>query len=567
MRVGWAAGALLVVLLAAPGALAHAVPAQSDPGPGERLDRAPAGVFVAFTEEIYQEGSWIQVWNSANERVDAGDLEISTGARPEMTLGLPPLPDGAYRIVWQTYSKTDGHTVGGSIGFAIGGFVPPDSELADDPGVQPLAGLSRAIAYSGYSAAFGAFAFLFFVGGGVLADHERRRIDLALVVGAAAATLGLAALILDTARQTGLGLGSYLASDGGEALLFRLLLAMGIAALTALWAWRGAIGLGRLRLLVVAWLALVWLGARVGHASVSGPWAVPVQTLHAVAISAWIGGLGMLILTLRDAERDVAWTRARRFGTLFMMSVGVLVATGLMLTVGILGIEALAFDQWAASAWGLFLIGKVVLAGGMVALAVVNRYVFLAEPAELGRIGERIRGRLWRLMGWKPLASGGRIVDLRRLVSVEASVGVVVLVLAGLLMATAAPQPGIETTDVFETGAQGDAFTLGIEMTPAPVAGEFHTLRMFLADADTQEPETNNTCGRDDCLLLRWWLEAEGADTAQSAAPQPEGDGWWRVDDLLLGSAGNTTFRLDVQTGNVFLDRIEWTVAVPEASG
>ncbi len=117
---------LLALLASVPSALAHAEPFQSEPAGGARLESAPTEVWVDFTEPVFQDGSWIRVIDQDGARVDDDDLRISgPAARPRLTVGLDAIGDGAYRIEWQTYSKSDGHTINGAIGFAVGGFAPP----------------------------------------------------------------------------------------------------------------------------------------------------------------------------------------------------------------------------------------------------------------------------------------------------------------------------------------------------------------------------------------------------------------------------------------------------------
>ena len=102
----------LLALLALPSVAGHAEPFASQPASGERLDAVPELVWVDFTEPVFRDGSWIRVTDAEGVRIDNDDLEVIGDARPRMQVTLPAdVPDGAYRIQWQTYSQSDGHTL------------------------------------------------------------------------------------------------------------------------------------------------------------------------------------------------------------------------------------------------------------------------------------------------------------------------------------------------------------------------------------------------------------------------------------------------------------------------
>jgi copper transport protein len=558
-------GALIVaMLLVLPGASAHAVPSASEPRSGALLPEPPSDVVVTFTEPVYEQGTWIEVRDQDFARVDNDDLHITFGPRPVLRVTLPPLPDGAYRIVWQTYSQTDGHTVRGIIGFAVGDFAPPATETEGTQGAGVTASLARIVLYAGYALAIGAFAWQVFI---------RRRVpdgahglddavlDRAKIAAALAATAGLMLLAWETQRQTGLSFATFIASDGGAELVQRAAWAAGLLALTALWS--------RIRIrrrwpdlvLFAGWSWLVWLGAHVGHASVEGGAAPVVQFVHALSIAAWIGALPLLWLALRRATPADAILVGRRFGTLAMTAVILLAGSGVTLTLLILGRDVFAARPWW-SAWGGLLAAKVAVAGAMVAAASVNRVVFLAADGDGGSLGAALR-RLAARRGWTPLAAGAPKRPFARMVGREAGLGAVVLVLAGLLMSQAAPTYGLAAAEPdLVTDAAGDAFRARVHMSPHPTAGAPHLLRTYLTDAASMEPVTNNTCGRDDCIQVTWWPSGRPDEAAAPVALAPEGDGWWRAEGVLLAASGPHTFELRVQTGDVFLDALRFDADV-----
>ena len=109
-------GAVVLLLLAAAPAGAHAELVQSDPAPGAVLARPPEQVKLTFTEDVDVTGGAIRVFDADAERVDSGGVE-STGRT--VTLPLPSLDDGSYVVTWRVTS-TDAHPIRGAFTFQVG---------------------------------------------------------------------------------------------------------------------------------------------------------------------------------------------------------------------------------------------------------------------------------------------------------------------------------------------------------------------------------------------------------------------------------------------------------------
>ncbi len=534
MRLRAALLLLAIALPLVPSALGHAEPFEASPGWNERLDASPSEAVVSFTEPVHAEGSWIRVQDLQGNRVDNDNLEITFGPRPVMRVTLPELPDGGYLIRWQTFSQTDGHTIGGAIGFSIGGFAPPQSTTIDD---DARAGgvIGRALAYLGYVVAIGAFAFQV----AVLRRHPDATLDRPLLLAAAVHLLGVVALLLDTAAGTGIGLGAFLSGPGGRALAVRAFIGFLLLALTALWSFGPVRPRFRYHLLAAGWLAAVALGARLGHAEGAASWLV--QTVHGVSIAAWVGALGFLVHWLwRDRDGDVQDV-GRRFGTLGVAATALMAATGIYLSAVILGPAFLDAGAAFANPWRSILTWKILLAAAMIGIAVVNRFVLLGDA------GARLRQAL-----------GGRRDGLRRLAAVETAVGLVVIGLAGGLMSLAAPSEALQPEEsVLERSAEGFDFQGLLRIAPEPVEGQLHTVRLYLEDF-AGDPLQENSCaeGRNDCVSLRWYLDADGIDTAQSAVGVPDGDGWWTFENVIFASAGNTTAAVEASSAYAYQDEL-----------
>ncbi|MGB1585645.1 MAG: copper resistance CopC/CopD family protein [Thermoplasmatota archaeon] len=513
--------ALLLTLFLVPLAAGHAEPIQSDPAGGARLEAAPSSVWVDFSEPVFAEGSWLRVVDQDGNRVDLDDLSI-TGptARPRMTVSLGDVGDGAYRIQWQTYSKSDGHTINGAIGFAVGGFAPPETTTDPESDVDLFAAASRAVLYAGFALGIGHLAYSRWV---------QTPVRGSLRAGSWLALAGTAALTLDTWQGTGLGLSAYLTSDGGRDFVIRTLVAAALVVLarTRLGWWAQTMG----------WAALAWLTAQFGHVTREGLWATGLEWLHLVAVSAWLGGLWLFIRHIGEGA-----THGVRFTRMAQAAVAVLAITGSLISFVLLR-DVLDAGIWNDS-WTWFLAAKIALVLAMLALAAVNRWVFL-EDHPLRRLVSR----------WRPdwTATGAaRVRGLRRTVRFELTLAGCVLIAAGLLMSVSPPSTdSIQVADGLERTAQGNAYTGLLQVSPQPTVGASHTVRVYVALEG--EPLVANDCGRDDCLRLRWLVDGENEQEKDLIA---QGDGWWLAEDVLLAQSGNTTMEVDVQSAAVYFDTL-----------
>src|SRR5207237_1569508 len=106
----------------------------------------------------------------------------------------------------------------------------------------------------------------------------------------------------------------------------------------------------------------------------------------------WLGGLAQLTLFAARARhepdpRDAAV--ARRFSSLALPAVGLLVASGVALTIAYVGEPA----AMLGTAYGVMILSKIVLFVAILGVAAVNyrlvrRAVATAMPARLGRLVE-----------------------------------------------------------------------------------------------------------------------------------------------------------------------------------
>src|SRR5690554_931384 len=161
--------ALLAGLLAPPTTVsAHAAFVRSDPPPGAALAAAPERVTLVYTEPLDGELSKARLVDAGLNVVAEGPGEVDPGDERVLVLDLPPLPDGAYTVIWQARSAVDGHITSGVVTFTVGqvaegagaSLLPPPG--APDPtSARPLPGdtLLRWLSYLMAALAAGSLAF------------------------------------------------------------------------------------------------------------------------------------------------------------------------------------------------------------------------------------------------------------------------------------------------------------------------------------------------------------------------------------------------------------------------
>ncbi len=377
-----------------------------------------------------------------------------------------PLSDGTYIVGWRVISA-DSHPIAGGLSFSVGAPSATTVEIptTDTPrDVDLLRKTAEAVRYGGVLVAAGLLPFGLLVAGPAVRDSAtaRRRLLRTGATAAVLAVLAAAALapltaLWQNATELG-GIGAVLVDDATwrtETAAAALLLATALLVTAATVRRAPAVALAA---------AAVAVGslAVVGHTRTFGP--VPLvltaDVLHTVAAALWAGGVVglVLLLTAGRAVRVAQVQQAvRRFSALALASFAVLVASG-----GVLWwrVPATVRDL-PDSSYGVHLIVKVVLVGGIVLVAAWNlRHLRTHRAIDLAA--------------------------LRRTVSAEvALVAVVTAVTAGLvtqvprspetLPAPAAPAPTELDLDL------GDGTTATLVLTPGGVGT--NSAQLSVADA------------------------------------------------------------------------------------
>ena len=201
---------LLLDVVTAPPASAHAMVVTSSPADGERLGTAPSQVTIEFDEHVSLGAGYARVLDGQGERVDAGTAEVRDDV---VTVPLrADLPDAGYVVTYRVVSA-DSHPVSGAFSFVVGnGELPTAGSVgsgeAIDPGVAVLLPLARWLGYAGLAVGLGVPLALATVWPGGWSSGRSRRATMG----------GLAAVVVGAALSL-LAQGPYAAADGLGSLL------------------------------------------------------------------------------------------------------------------------------------------------------------------------------------------------------------------------------------------------------------------------------------------------------------------------------------------------------------
>jgi len=465
-------GLLLLVLFAQP-ASAHALLVDSDPASGATSASPPRVVRLWFSEDIAPRFGSARLVDRDGRSVGGTRVVTQRGDPRLLTLELPALPSGAYGVLWRVLSENDGHTTSGVVVFNVGEGSQPlaiataGREAVARPadvarrwiGVCVLAGLIGALAVAGFvlgraGSAHPAGPLAVAIG---MARH--RLLTFAACCAALGGVVGVADLVAQAARQAP-------AAGGLRATLVQLLVAtrwghlwlVREAALLALavLALRLRPTIGRRRLderasaagVVVLVLAVVTVEAIGSHAAAldsARAAAVAAAAVHILTACLWLGALPALVLMMWPRRwggagpADLLMASRGSFAGLVVISVGLLVITGLYSA----GREVETVDGLLTTPYGRALLVKstllLVIGGlGLINSARLHRW----SPAWLGPVGRRV--------------AAGR--PSRRLVVIEAGVGALLLVAVGVLLESVpargpAGAPAAATPAAVETGS------------------------------------------------------------------------------------------------------------------
>ena len=106
---------VLTVIFALAGlslAQAHAFLDHADPKVGSTVTGSPSVVKIWFTEELEEAFSKIQVFDATGKEIDQKDVKVDSADKTLMSVSVPNLPTGTYKVKWSAVAVDTHHTTG-----------------------------------------------------------------------------------------------------------------------------------------------------------------------------------------------------------------------------------------------------------------------------------------------------------------------------------------------------------------------------------------------------------------------------------------------------------------------
>ena len=504
---------------------AHAELLTSDPQPGAVLETAPAKITLTFTEPVEISLGGIRLFDGSGASIDIGTARHPDGNNLAVEVDLPPLDDGSYVVDWRVVSA-DSHPVHAAFTFQVGPESSLDSGLLDEiinssqTGSTTGLTVTRSLVTASIAVVFGG---LLVCGLGIVPFGRRQRILIAVSAGVGAVA-GALALPLEVAYTAGRSLDVI--TDGsawravfdttiGHAWVVRAIL----IALTAavLLPTRSYCRATWWRLILIVGLVAVGVASAYGGHGATGRWhylGVMLTVLHVSAMAAWLGGLAMLVLSFGDAQRD----GVERFSAIALLAVVTVVVTG-----GLQGFRQVgSWDALTSTSYGKLLIWKLVAVAAVLGVAAVaraathGRLVVARAPVEAS-VGAAVH-------------DGYDRARLRRAVTVESMLAVVVIVITSLLMAA---NPSEATASApFSATLTSQGYLATISVAPGRVGTNEVHIYLSSPNSSLEQPDDITVTVQDpsrDIDPISLTLSAAGAGHVISTATFPYAATWQMV--------------------------------------
>ena len=443
--------AALVIMLVVPAASAsaHAVLIGTEPVAGAVLDASPEEIILRFNESVSTAFSSVRVINQEGTELWSVKARHIDDDRSAVRADAGGLGEGTYIVVWRVTSA-DGHPVQGSFTFQVGTRSADVSSVIAEF-VEEEHGLSRLFSVIRWVLLAGVIVL---IGGLWLVTRERGRTlsprTSVVLWGswAFAFVATLQTLMAYGPHATGLKiyeavdlslLGETLTTGFGQWQLVRLGVLGFIAVLLREIAWRDDV---RWRVVMTALLAaLVLTISGSGHPGVQGVWSVVIDIAHLAAVGLWVGALMVIVLDRARWLADAAVVG--KFSRMAGFAVPVIVGTGVAQTLMIVGDPLTLVDY----RYGRMLLVKISLVVVIVALGGVSRRILRNYGAD--RLGASM--------------------------TVEAAVGAAIIAITAVL--TGVPPTQASTIEPFVGSQVRSDVILEVTISPARVGStEIHVV-------------------------------------------------------------------------------------------
>ena len=384
-----------VLILMGGAAAAHANYVKSNPASDARLTKPPTDVRVTFSETPDAHGSDVAVLDVNANRVDKHDVTLVSDEPNTLRVSVGAIGDGGYIVSWTTVSAVDGHETKGAFAFAINAPLPAIKDIgpsAPPPTALEIAG--RALSYAGMAVLTGLAFFTMFIR--IPADDaESQRERRLVIVGGAALVAGSALLVLNQGTNI----------PGRLLLLLALRAFAGVVALVSLAVPpRFLPADARREGIAFLGLAAGLTATLVSHAAASGDLgSVAVDYLHVTAISIWSGGVVafsyVAMPSAGNADPRQLGATIWRFSLTALVAVAVIISTGTWAAFD----RLVLIEDLVETPYGIALLAKIVLLGGLLALGALNLLVWGPRM----RRGLTSSAQFWRgVMGETALFAG-----------------------------------------------------------------------------------------------------------------------------------------------------------------
>lgn len=467
------------VLLFANPVSAHNSLMSSDPADGAVLEIAPTQLTLLFAKSVPLDTLSIEIIDASGVRADLNGAVHGPNGDTQVLAPLPVLAAGPVTLRWRLVGP-DGHPITGRVSFTISAqpvlaaptTVVDPAALVAAPGVVTSTLGQSAVPAPSSAAAVQPVSSIVGLNEPWTTPNTLRWL---LRFGSYLAIMAIGGMLATTA---------FVWSGAWDHPLIQR---------STVWALVATLVASLAQLLVVAsdieasppWAAFLGLlatWAYAGH-SRSQRWpllGVPLDVAHHAAAAAWIGGLAIIgLIAIRHSATDELIDSVNRFGRLAAISVAVIVGSGVLQAIRLVGSPLRLF----AADHGKYLILKVVVLGGMLKVADINR--------------QRISRRFGSAATTTPLV----IDNLRRAMGTEFAVGLLVIAVTAAMVVS---PPAVADEPV----AQALANTNGASVVAAAESAASTTVAIAISTTVTS-PLTS----------AGFAPASANAPTAESAAP------------------------------------------------
>jgi copper transport protein len=347
----------LIILFTPVVAYAHASVVKSNPVAGAAVEASQQTVQIWFDEAVQNSFYGIEVTDASGKRIDRGDGHLATNNHALLECTIQQnLKDGFYITHWHAVSD-DGHHVSGTIPFSIGlttqSMTVPAVSHATVAFPPFLVVANRWVQYLGLILLAGLLLFSSFI-----LDKQIFRLKRFTEVMQKATWVLLTLLIISivvslpiqASIDSGIPFGQVwhaallqkvLSTQFGQVLVWQIVLLFALVLFASIQQLMKKPGERSLYLaMAVLTLGLLFTKSLTGHAVSSGHpvYSVIADSFHLAAASIWLGslvGIAWLLPGLKTSEfwnRESYWRTIRRFSIWGIVTVLVLVATGLFAT-------------------------------------------------------------------------------------------------------------------------------------------------------------------------------------------------------------------------------------------